>query len=1001
MADAHKPSFSLAPPHSPSRKASQHVAGPAKGMTVSELCTLAPWDELAAFRREVQLKLEEAFTMVQERREGENRVLQTCQQLEAKVERFARQTRGLHSRSEVFEGHLTGQAKELDVCKESQEALRERLQRAALEWTTTHNTSTSSMRTELDEAVEQRHELALEACRRGDRAIADELLKKMGELNEKLGANMLSLEEELVTDFKKLRVELERQEKLRLELTDAQASAAAGVEARLAKVQGDMEKVEVHGGSVDRLQSEHAGRLSDAEVKLVKLQEHVSRLEGRMNGTEQANASKLEQLKEQVDEGAEQTSAGLARLRSEAEATMRDAVRSSREDLREDIRTMREEFSKNLHETREDLRSNLTGCRDFAQALQQEALTGLAEVKGDFRTLCRDVCGRVEDVQQQVSNLQTETKSNLEAGCRQLQQEIDTRLQDITSQLTALREEASQTNANDRLVTLAETMSGTQQRLGEASVSISRLRLTSEEITADVSKCRTFSESGISDLRREAERQESGVKRHLKDTLDAVQQQLDVARGEGQERTMLLQKEFEEFVHRVSRNERSGETQTTELREQLRERLRESAQSLTKMHTESQGMIEERLQSLARQSDAAVSAVRSELSKAAALARESRAESERTCHRFMEEVAHNQETRLAEGLAAEKAASGTALNEAFTELLQELQAVRGTLANQAADSVGRTEQLASETQKQTEARSEDLKQMIEELQIKIDEQFNAFASNTRHTLQESRQELRQQITRQLEENVRPLSDRLAETAGDFHALKRTEKNSSERLQNTCSELAATQESLARVTQQCSAQNAEILELRAGLRNSGELQARLDPLCRPDPLSRLERGASRERATEFRSFRDEFQVRTDVSGYLNEASTRLGTKVEIDAPARLAPKTEGGDWSFSGTARELPRHKPRASFEAVMGASPLRARDGECFVRRSRTPSPTQQALGGRLEDNWTFGLPPQETRRRTDALGSPRGTQFGGRITLGTTPPRSPHTIHTARGSYL
>jgi len=174
MVDSGKAHYGLMP----SAQSPHGKAAHSKGMSVSELCTLAPWDELAAFRREVQIKFDEVFTALQERREGESRLTSGSQQLEAKVERFARQTRGLHSRSEVFEGHLTAQAKELDSCKEAQEALRERFQRTMQEFSGNLASTASSLRSELDLAVEQRHELALEASRRGDRAIADELAKQ-------------------------------------------------------------------------------------------------------------------------------------------------------------------------------------------------------------------------------------------------------------------------------------------------------------------------------------------------------------------------------------------------------------------------------------------------------------------------------------------------------------------------------------------------------------------------------------------------------------------------------------------------------------------------------------------------------------------------------------------------------------------------------------------------------------------------------------------------------
>merc|ERR1719345_197068 len=120
------------------------------------------------------------------------------------------------------------------------------------------------------------------------------------------------------------------------------------------------------------------------------------------------------------------------------------------------------------------------------------------------------------------------------------------------------------------------------------------------------------------------------------------------------------------------------------------------------------------------------------------------------------------------------------------------------------DSVGRTEQLASVVQKQAAASNDDVKHMFEELEAKFDEQFSSFASNTRHTLQESRQDARQHMTRQLEERLRPLSDQIAEASGQLQATARSEKM--QRLQKTCLELEEKQESLAR---QCSATAQEV------------------------------------------------------------------------------------------------------------------------------------------------------------------------------------------------
>jgi len=971
MDDSKKNGVTASPLRSSPRQAPVPSASRA---SVSELCTLAPWDELAAFKKEVQLKLEEVFVLAHERQEGEARLLRTVQQTDAKVERFARQTRGLHSRSEVFEGHLTGQAKELDACREAQEELRDKVQRAAVDWTNKFHSNMSSMHTEMEVSQES----VLEACRCGDRAIADELLRKMGELNEKLGANMLSLEEEVAADFQKLRSEVERQDAHLLEgIAGGQVSmeqVAAGLETRL------REHAETHKGILERMQNEHGDRHGDAEGKLSKLLGHTSGHDGRMSATEQA----MEQLKDLHHEAAAQTAASLVRVRSETEGNFRDAVKSSREELREEMRTMREAFSGDMQGVREDFRSNLVGCRELAQNVQEEALNGTAELRGDFRTLCRDVCGMVEDTQKQVASVQIET----EASCQNLQHEVDVRLKDVSKQL-----HENSAGANDQLVTLTETLSGTQQRLGEVCASATRLQSSMEATASDVTRCQTFVEFGVADVRRDAEnaaeRQESASKCQR----DDMQKQFDIGRADAQERATILQKDAEDLAHRIVRAERAVEAQVTELREQLRERLRENAHDWAKLHAESQAILEERLQGLARQSDGSLSGLRSELAKAAATARDARTESERTCRRSVEELAHSQE--------AEKAV----LADAVTDLRGEMQSIRGAVADQAQTSVGRSDQLVCEVQKQTE----DLKHATEELEFKFDEQFNALASSTRLNLQDSRQEMRQHLARQLDERMQPLSDRLTESAGDVKATKRSQ-NYCERLQKTCSELVATQESLAH---QCSSNAQELTELRVELRGGGWHAGG--------------GGVPRERSLETRAFRDERNVRSESLGLQSGVPTSLGLRSEAEVPAHFGDTTlqdprsyktldlrpesshdltrpsrvQSQDrWSLSGSMREPQRQKLRSSFHAVLGASPLRKRESETFVPSSRTPSPPQ-SRSARLEENWTFGSRPQENQWRADLLDSARGGLLGGMRTLATSPPQSPRSFRAIRGSYL
>jgi uncharacterized phage infection (PIP) family protein YhgE len=556
----------------------------------------------------------------------------------------------------------------------------------------------------------------------------------------------------------------------------------------------------------------------------------------------------------------------------------------------------------------------------------------------------------VEEVQQQVTTTQGEVHSRREAD----HQEWGSRLRELGTQLADVREEAQK-----QLLTLTDTLSGTQFRLAEIGASAGRVQSCMEEVSADLVKCRNSSETSMAELRRELraddERLESTWKRQLTDLRGDWQQQLDIVRADA---AAVSQKDVEDVSHHVGRLERSVDVQLTELREHLRERLREQAQDVSKQRADDQGAVEERLQSLARHHDS----VRNELSKAVAGAREARSETERICCLRIEEIVHSHDARYNEF----KDACSVSLAEASAELHREIQSVRAAVADQAMQAVGRAEQLANEVQKQTGARSDDLKRDIEDLGFKVEEQLTAISASSRNGLQEMRQELRQHMVRQLDDRLRPLSDRLTEAVGECKAARRSESDIGhrcDRLQQTCSELVATQQSL---TQQCSTNAQELSEIRVELR--GEIQVRQDTHWR------RERGfANRERSADHRGLREELH---------SEEAVRISSKLHGEEPMRSQSQDR---WGNSCPTLDFQRHRPRATFETVLAASPL----------RSRTPSPALQP-GSRLEDTWTFG-----PRSSPESLGSARSHLRPATGALSTASSRSPRSFRVGLGTYL
>lgn len=957
----------------------------------SELCTLAPWEELAVFRKEAQLKFEELFEIVQrlERRDSETTFRSACQQMEAKIERFARQVRGLHSRSEVFEGHMTSQAKELDHCRESQDAIREKIQQSSQELGNHFSASLSTLRAEIDDVVERRHGAALEACRRADRTMADELLRKMGELNEKLGANMLSLEEEVAEDSKLLHAEIKshhakwQESHSGIEAQLEQHSARH--ETRLAKAQeaAQTSAREMVTAS-ERAQAEHAGRLGDLELRLAKLQDSSARMEARIVAEEQASAQKVEQIQELIDEGSAQTAASLVRVRSESETAARDIVRAARDEFRDDVRSTREDLAKEAKSIRDEFRSGLASSREQVAAVQKDAFGSIGELKDELHNMCRDVVGMVDNVRVQVANTQVEARTNDEANRKQMHDELDARVNEIREQITAAREEARESgrDSSERISSLTESVNSVQPRLCEFSNALARLQSAADDFSADITRVRAYADTGVNELRRElrseityaADRQDSSVKAQVNDAREELQQQLGPIRTELNDRFAETQKDYEDLVQRFVLVQRAAEDNRVSLLENVREQTLE----IKRQHAEDAARAEEQCQGIVRQVE---HGVRNELAKVVAMARDLTGDVERTCRRLVDETQQAQESSVSDALRAHKDAYTAAIAEALAEPRQELKTLRALMAEQSAESVGRAEGIITDVHKQSRARCEELKRDIDDLAAKLEEQLTTFAASTRTSLQEQRQELRQHLVRQLEERLRPLSDRISEATGECKVMRRAEDDLGhrcERLQKTCSELAASQEALS---QQSSATAQELLEVRAELRAD---------------LRQENRSADRMALRYDRPIRSERQVFADLPG---ADAPSFSVRVEPSDDFTRTVRSQSADrWGWSGHMRDFSRHRPKATFDSVIGASPVRK-------PASTSPPSSPRPLHG-SEDRWGFGGREvlkdfgtlRDSHRLSDPYGSPtRGLLTRARAPLGS-PPRSPNSLRATRG---
>ncbi|CAE8588231.1 unnamed protein product [Polarella glacialis] len=242
--------------------------------------------------------------MANERREAGLRLTRLCQQLETKVDRACRQAKEQMSKGEVLEDRLSSHAKSVESCKEALEVLRDKFQRQGQELLS----SLSASRAELSEDSEKRQQGLLEAIRRGDRCLAEELMRKLGEMNDKLGSNMQGLEEGLSFNVRQLRTQLaelgdqvEAKAKERLAELRAHADQSAShAETQLCRLREDLVATSARTEASECALGEQASRLVSVDAKLAKLQDGLARADGRAAAAEQATLQRSDHLSERI-----------------------------------------------------------------------------------------------------------------------------------------------------------------------------------------------------------------------------------------------------------------------------------------------------------------------------------------------------------------------------------------------------------------------------------------------------------------------------------------------------------------------------------------------------------------------------------------------------------------------------------------------------------------------------------------------------------------------------
>jgi len=779
------------------KKAQQHAEGR----------FLAHWDEFVSHRKEVTLKFEELFEVAHDRREAETRLARVCQQLESKLERYSKQTKELNTRGDNVEDRLMTQSKAVEGCREAIDSVRDKTQRTLQELAT----ALSVMRVEMAEAVdqqsrdvEQRHQAALDTARRGDRAIADELLKKMNELNEKLGNNMVNLEEEVTADIKQAKTQLEAtacdvsnlQVDLRDRITQTSEQLMSNLDTQCNKIRDDlnetMARVEVH----DSAHSEHVGRQTCLDTRMGKSQDLLAKVETELHHT---IGQHRDQLKDQLDEATKSLTTSHARVKGDLDSGLREGLRSVREEFHTEHSTRREALSQEMQSLRDELLASLSNCRDRVQRCSEETRTSISQSNEEHQAMYRGLVVMVEGVQHEAQDGRSESRESVESMTARLTQAFDTSLKEISDDLDATKEDLRETRRNvtntaDQLPGITDATSGLRQRHGEVHEVASKAHAVAEEATAEMTRLRAQSENAAAELRRDLrtelaaglERRDAAQDRVTREVQDEFQHGLESVRTDLRETTA---RDCKDILKRLEKAEQVLQENNNHFREETHELARRLSDGIQRLHDQSQA--------IGRQGEVGVAEVRGAVG-------DLRRDVEQACKCWISEAADAQDKLLSE-----------AVNDALAEQRAEIEALRTELSEQGVDATTRSEQYT----KRVDA---DLKRELEELTAVVDERISAIAGSTRQLVQEQRLESRQLTARQIEERLQPVMDRLSETIGDCKANRRSEQDLGQRcekLHKLYNEVSAVQEV---VSQQVTSTSREITNLRTEMR--AELRA---------------------------------------------------------------------------------------------------------------------------------------------------------------------------------
>jgi len=477
---------------------------------------LANWQEFAENKQDVQLQLQDIQEQLQRllsteavsRRGSQN----LSSRLESELDRCQRRVQQVAESQEEMAGRVGDLRSSVDGSREAIDSLRTRISDKLQEMGSAIEEQQSSVSSTNESLLRE----ALDAAKRTSRTVAEELLRKMEDMNGKIWESMSSMEEQSSWALQRLQQDVKeltsRADAVSTssegELRKLEARLEGSVRTRLGELQAQVLEVSDHSSRLARESNAEAMRLSKMDGHL---QEHLAQAEAVQAALKQT-MQRADATKVQIDELRTLNAEQFGRVREEMSGLIQDQQRNLRESLeahvagsQERIRQLREEFSGYVDEA--NARSE-----NRTEALRSTVISQEADIMKQVVVLQTDV-GSLEQLVDQRHEQVVGAHKHAEAAhetVRKLQQSVQQDLAEHSQQFHAKCEE----NMEAAMKELQRHGEKNQQQLADHQNRHQAERLEHAEMIMHQKSSLAEHSQGAAEIKRRLEASEQAHKNH-------------------------------------------------------------------------------------------------------------------------------------------------------------------------------------------------------------------------------------------------------------------------------------------------------------------------------------------------------------------------------------------------------------------------------------------------------------------------------------------------------